>query len=94
MGEIDDEFDNLNLEEKKISDKEYHFSARLSVNDLNKKYDLSLPENSHYETLGGLIMSYSEKIPNKNDIIYIDKYKLIITNVSFNRINKISLILS
>jgi len=94
FGEIDDEFDNLNLEEKKISDKEYHFSARLSVNDLNKKYDLSLPENSHYETLGGLIMSYSEKIPNKNDIIYIDKYKLIITNVSFNRINKISLILS
>jgi putative hemolysin len=92
FGDIEDEFDSEDLIEMKLSDTEYEFSARLEIDYLNDKYNLRLPESEDYETLGGLITSLHESIPNKNEIIRLDGLVFKIKDVSNSRIETIKLI--
>ncbi len=92
FGDIEDEFDSEDLIEIKLSDTEYEFSARLEIDYLNDKYNLHLPESEDYETLGGLITSLHESIPNKNEIIRLDGLVFKIKEVSNSRIETIKLI--
>lgn len=94
FGEIDDEFDVEDLIEKKISDKEYIFSARLEIDYLNEKYQLGLPEGEDYETVAGLIISHHQSIPALNDEIQFAPFNFIILEATETRIDKVKLILS
>ena len=91
FGEIDDEFDNYELIEKKISDNEYEFSARIEVDYLNENYKLNLPISEDYETLGGLIVNSTEEIPNIKEEIRVGNFLFKILDVSNTRINLVSL---
>lgn len=91
FGEIEDEHDTVVLTEKKIDDFNYVFSARFEVDHLNETYKINLPEGENYETLGGLIVSYTEEIPQKNDIVDIEKFQFEILEVSNTKINLVSL---
>ncbi|MGM9774875.1 MAG: hemolysin family protein [Candidatus Egerieousia sp.] len=92
FGNIDDELDTNNFVEKKISDSEYVFSARLEVKELNKKYELDLPEDDSYETLAGLILNVSGSIPKEKESIEIsDNTVITILKTSKRRIETVSL---
>ena len=92
FGEIEDEYDNEELIEKKINENEYLFSARLEIDYLNEKYELELPESDNYETLGGLIIDLHESIPQVNDEIIHEQFRFIITQASESRIDQVKLI--
>ena len=94
FGEIDDEFDTPFLEERKISQDTYLFSARHLVKEINSKYNLSLPESDNYNSLGGMIINFNDKMPKNSDVIKISNYEITILKSSSNRINLISLSLS
>ncbi len=94
FGEINDELDNENFIEKKISEKEYIFSARLEVKDLNKKYNFNLPENPAYETLAGLIINTAETLPKEKETLHIGNISLTILKSSKRRIEIVSLVIS
>ena len=94
FGEIDDEFDTPFLEERKISQDTYLFSARHLVKEINSKYNLSLPESNSYNSLGGMIMNFNKKMPKNSDVVKISNYEITILKSSSNRINLISLSLS
>jgi CBS domain containing-hemolysin-like protein len=94
FGEIDDEFDVEDLTEKKITDKEYIFSARLEIDYLNEKYQLDLPEGEEYETLAGLIISHHQSIPALNDEIQFAPFNFIILEATETRIDTVKLIIS
>ena len=91
FGEIEDEHDNLNLTEEKINNREFLFSARLEIDYLNSTYDLDLPKEEAYETLGGFIVNSTESIPKANEIILINNYELTIKKVSSVKIEEIYL---
>ena len=91
FGDISDELDNEDLIDKKISDTEFLLSARLEVTEVNKKYGLSLPESSFYETLAGLIMYYHQNIPQPNEIINIEQFQFTIEKTTKNKIEVINL---
>jgi len=91
FGEIEDEHDIIALLENKINDREFEFSARLEVDYLNETYNLELPEDESYETLGGLIVYHTENIPKQNDIIEIDKFQFNILKVSTTKIEEVYL---
>jgi len=91
FGEIDDEFDNNELIERKISDNEYEFSARMEVDYLNENYKLHLPVSEEYETLGGLIVNSTEEIPALKEEIRVGNFLFKILDVSNTRINLVSL---
>ena len=82
FGEIEDEHDKLVLIEKVVNNGIYVFSARLDVDYLNETYKLNLPENENYETLGGMIVSFTEGIPKKDEVIVLQDYTFNILEVS------------
>lgn len=94
FGEIEDEHDVSEFTEIKISDTEYLFSARMEIDYLNDTYNLELPENDAYETLGGLVVTHLEHIPEQGEELNIgDNFQLISEKVSNNRVEEIRLIL-
>ncbi|CAI8232707.1 MAG: Hemolysin C [Flavobacteriaceae bacterium] len=94
FGEIEDEHDNTALVEEIIKENHYRFSARLEVDYLNENYKLSLPEQEHYETLGGMIVNFIEGIPEAGDIVVVDKYQIKIIEVSKTKIDLVSIEIS
>ncbi|MGV6827803.1 MAG: hemolysin family protein [Flavobacteriales bacterium] len=86
FGEIEDEHDSQDHTEKMLREGHYVFSARLDVDYINQTYKLSLPENENYETLGGMIVNYTEEIPKQNNIIEIENYAITILEVSSTKI--------
>jgi putative hemolysin len=90
FGEFEDEYDEDHLIEEKISEDTYLLSARLEIDYLNEKYNWQLPIGE-YETLGGLILSYTEDFPSHGDTISIPPYKLTIQATRDYRIDTIKL---
>ena len=86
FGEIEDEHDKLVLIEKVVNNGIYVFSARLDVDYLNETYKLNLPENENYETLGGMIVSFTEGIPKKDEVIVFQDYTFNILEVSDTKV--------
>lgn len=91
FGEIEDEHDTQELLEEKLNDREFNLSARLEVDYLNEEYNLDIPKEEAYETLGGFIINYTENIPEENEVIKIDKYHIKIIKVSSTKIDDIYL---
>jgi CBS domain containing-hemolysin-like protein len=91
FGEIEDEFDAEDLIEKKISEDEYVFSARLEIDYLNEKYRLSLPESDDYETLAGFIINFHESIPDPGEKIDVPPFVFEIIQATENRIELVKL---
>jgi CBS domain containing-hemolysin-like protein len=58
----------------------------LEVDYINQNYNLDLPENEFYETLGGMIVYYQEEIPSQGDVIAFENYTFEIKEVSSTKI--------
>ena len=92
VGEIDDEHDiNLNLVEK-INDFEFLIFARFDVIAINKNFNLNLPESDEYETIAGLVLHFLENIPEENDVIELEEYKITIKEVDDRSVIKVHLL--
>jgi len=91
FGEIEDEHDDIDLEEQKISETEYIFAGRLEIDYLNDKYELNLPESEVFETLNGFLLFTHESIPKYNETIRIENFNFKILEVSNTRVVKIRL---
>jgi len=91
FGEIEDEHDSIALLENKINEREFEFSSRLEVDYINNTYNLSLPEDDAYETIGGLIVDFTEEIPTQNEVIKIENFQFTITKVSAAKIENVYL---
>lgn len=88
FGEIKDEYDVEEFEEKRISEDEYILSGRLELDYLREKYGFEFEENSS-ETLSGFIINHYEKIPKLKERIFIDDYEFDILHVSDTRIEMV-----
>jgi CBS domain containing-hemolysin-like protein len=86
FGEIKDELDKEELQERVVSDSEFVFSGRLEIKYLNKEYGLNLPEGEEYETLGGYITFIKENIPTEGEIFNIEGYRLKVLKIRNNSI--------
>ena len=91
FGEIEDEHDINEHDEKQLSPNEYLFSARLEIDYINEKYNISLPESDDYETIAGFILYNYNNIPKLNAVVKIDSFEFKITKVSTTRIEQIHL---
>ncbi len=91
FGEIQDEHDSVILVEEIIRENVYKFSARLDVDYINERYDIHLPENENYETLGGMIVNTTEEIPEVGEEVIIDQFKIKILEASNKKIELVSI---
>ncbi|MDC0643490.1 hemolysin family protein [Flavobacteriaceae bacterium] len=91
FGEIEDEHDRIDHHEKQLSPTHFEFSARLEIDYINETYSLELPKDENYETLGGLIVFFTEEIPKKGLVLNLDKYQIEVSQVSSTKIERVSL---
>jgi putative hemolysin len=91
FGEIEDEHDSVALIEEQLDECSFLFSARLEVDYLNETYKLQLPEHENYETLGGLIVHFTQEIPEQDQQIKIENFQFTIQEVSNTKIELIAL---
>ena len=91
FGEIEDEHDEDDLVEQKLDPNTFLLSARLEIDYLNSTYGWRLPQGD-YETLGGLILSYTEDFPDEGDTISIPPYRFTIQSTDDNRIDTIKVV--
>ena len=90
FGEIKDEYDVEEFEEKKISEDEFILSGRLELDYLIEKYGFEFPDESS-ETLSGFIIHQHETIPKLKERIIINDYEFEILHVSDTRIEMVRL---
>jgi len=91
FGEIEDEHDVQELIDVRINENEFKLSARLEIDYLNEEYNINIPKEEAYETLGGFIINQTENIPQKGEELYILNYQIIILDVSSSKIEEIYL---
>ena len=89
FGEIEDEHDSIELIDVQLSDFEYKFSSRLEIDYLNDTYDLNIPKEDGYETLGGFIIEHTESIPKKGTFVRIDNFEIEVLKGSSSRIEEV-----
>lgn len=89
FGEIEDEFDEEEDVEVQLSEDEFIFSTRLETDYLNETYKLNIPESEDYETLAGFILQYHESIPEINEEITIEGFRIKILKASDNRVEEV-----
>jgi len=90
FGEIDDEYDEQEFIEKKLSDKDFIFSGRLELDYLTEKYGIDFgAENS--ETLSGYLIHHHEAIPKVKTLITLAHFDAEVLAVSDTRIEKVKI---
>lgn len=93
VGEIMDEHDHEEVNDQKINDRTFILLGRSYVEEINKKYNLLLPESDEYDTVAGLLLDHLEDIPKKDDLIKIENFTFTIRDVNKTKIQEVELII-
>ncbi|MBY0481067.1 MAG: hemolysin family protein [Chitinophagaceae bacterium] len=90
FGEIHDEYDVAEFEEKQLTEDEFMFSGRMELDYLNEKYKMDFAV-ADSETLSGYIINEHETIPKLKETIIIGHYRFDIVAVSDTRIEMVKM---
>ena len=90
FGDFEDEFDYKKLESWINKDSSIITNANIKVDDFNQKYNNIIPEGD-YETLAGYIINEIDRIPNKNEHLFLTIGHVIIKKASSRRIEQIQI---
>ena len=91
FGEIEDEHDEDTEIEIRLDKTTWLLSARLEVDYLNETYGWKLPTGD-YDTLSGLILSYTEDLPKTGETIQVPPFTFVVQATEENRINTVKVI--
>ncbi|MBI3591902.1 MAG: HlyC/CorC family transporter [Nitrospirae bacterium] len=90
VGEIRDEYDTESPVIT-LSDGTMIIDASISVRDLNEDYNIEIPESPEYETLGGFIVTYLQRIPKPGDTVDLEDKRLRVLEMVAQRIAKVKM---
>jgi CBS domain containing-hemolysin-like protein len=93
FGEIEDEHDQEEYVEEKISETEYLFSARLEIDYLNEAFPALKFPQGEYETLSGYIVMTSGTIPEEGQELELDDYRFVFEKMSDKKIELVRVFL-
>ncbi len=92
VGEITDEYEETPPEPvKEIDQNTFEADARTYVDDLNDQFDLNLPEDEDYDTIGGFVFSYLGYIPKTGESFDYQNLKFTIASAEARRIKRIKI---
>ena len=90
VGEIADEYEQTPAEPvKKIDQNTIEADARTYIDDLNDEFELNLPEDEDYETVGGFVFSRLGYIPKANESFDYENLKFTIASAEARKIKRI-----
>lgn len=91
FGDIEDEHDSTHYVAKQLEHGEYLLSARLEIEKVNEMFDLNLPENDDYMTVGGLILHEYQSFPKLNEVVKIGRFEFKIIKNTATKIELVRL---
>lgn len=92
VGEITDEYEETPPEPiKKISRDMIEADARTSVDEINDEFELELPEDEDYETIGGFVFSRLGYIPKTGETFDYENLKFTIASAETRKIKLIQI---
>jgi CBS domain containing-hemolysin-like protein len=90
VGEITDEYETTPTKRiRKIDDSTIETDARTYVDDLNDEFELDLPEDEDYDTVGGFVFSHLGYIPKAGETFDYQNLKFTITSAEARKIKRI-----
>jgi len=90
VGEITDEYEKTPPEPvKRIDHNTIEVDARTYVDDLNDEFELNLPEDEDYDTVGGFVFSHLGYIPKIGENFDYENLQFTITSAEARRIKRI-----
>lgn len=90
VGEITDEYEDIPPEPiRRIDANTIDVDARTYIDDLNDQFELNLPEDEDYDTIGGFVFSRLGYIPKNDETFDHENLKFTITSAEARRINRI-----
>ncbi|HRV17377.1 MAG TPA: hemolysin family protein [Myxococcota bacterium] len=92
VGDIWDEHEKGETPINDIGDGRYVMEARVPIEELEELFDIELPEQDIYETVGGLVMTQAGRVPKRNDVIEYEGLRFEVRDCSKTRV--ISLLVS
>ncbi len=88
VGEIQDEYDEEELEYRPLGENRAEVHAGMDVDDFNERFGADLPEDVA-DTIGGLIFTHLGELPVLRQKILIDSLEFNIISIQGNRIEKV-----
>lgn len=93
IGDINDEFDEVNVGFQKIDDNTYIFEGKTSIHDLCKELDIDPSAfdevKGESESLGGLILELHNAMPKTGDQVFFDRFTFTVVGVDQKRISRV-----
>lgn len=93
VGDINDEFDSLDLDFKQIDENTYIFEGKTALTDIIKildlKHDIFDGVKGENESIGGLLLELNSIIPLVNEEFHFSNFTFKVESVNTRRINKI-----
>lgn len=93
IGDINDEFDEVNVGFQKIDDHTYIFEGKTSIHDLCKALEIDPSAfdevKGESESLGGLILELHNAMPKAGDQVIFDRFTFTVVGVDQKRIARV-----
>jgi magnesium and cobalt exporter, CNNM family len=90
VGEIHDEFDVVE-KPLTLADGAVVFDAALNVRDLDNQYNIVLPEDPAYATVGGFVMDQLGFIPRGGESFEFDSYRFTVVEMDGRRVARVKI---
>ncbi len=88
VGEIEDEYDRVEQQIVQISDREAIFDGRVSIDDLNDLFHVSI-EGEEFDTVGGCVFHLLGRMPAAGDEAETEGVKLQVLSVDGHRVRRV-----
>jgi CBS domain containing-hemolysin-like protein len=90
VGAIHDEFDVVE-QPLKLPDGGMIFDAAIKVRDLDAQYNIAIPDDPSYETVGGFVLSRLGFIPRGGESFESDGYLFTVTEMDRRRVSRVKI---
>ena len=92
VGEIADEHDEADSDGiKPIGEHAAEALARVRIHELNERLGLSLPEDEHFDTIGGFVFHELGRIPNVGEELIWQDVRIKVLEATRRRIDRVSI---
>ncbi|MFH1826090.1 MAG: hemolysin family protein [bacterium] len=90
VGEIHDEFERDEKMIEKVEKDVYLVDGRLSINDLNDRLKINLPDKE-YDTIAGFVFGMLGKVPAVGNTVRVDDLKISVERLHRRRITRVKI---
>jgi len=90
VGEITDEYEKpVPGPIKRIDEETIEVDARTYIDDLNEEFELGLPEDEDYDTVGGFVFSYLGHVPKTGEAFDYENLNFTVSSAEARRIKRL-----